>query len=608
MQDHRLFLHTNMHGNQTEQQSDLEHTASMQQECVLSLMKDLEHHGQVEECLQHSALGEQPSTPSRVQLSPGSLLQGVNQQISAEGKDLQVSSLQGDLQSSGCLEPTNLEAEDPRSGLQSHPNQRIPAEGKDLHCSGSQDPTNREAEGPHGGVQDQLNELQVSNVKKDFYCSGSQDPTNREAEGAHGGVQNQRNDLQVSSLQKDLYRSGSQDPANLEPKDPHCEPQSQQNQQVSSEGKDVLPSLQEDLYCLGCQDSTNLEPEDPHGEIQSQLSKLHLEEANVHLVKRQGPQESDPYQPFHHVKGHFTDIRYPEPLSTEREPYQPFHHHDVKGYFTDIRYPEPLSTEREQCQPFHHDVKGHFTDPRYPEPLSTEESPRRRARSLPWNSIPEEEEEDSVMCCCKLKKRVKFADSLGLTLASIKHFLPSDEPLVPQAVLARLQSYPPTARGQRSDLILEDEFSRAELTPSEGTPVQLLEKLNEQGVCLEQVSATRLGVLGYVLVKDTEEKAQVKIRYTFNEWLSFLDCPATPTSQSTALPSTFGCQRFHFNLCYPPTTSCIHFAICFNTGNGQEMWDNNKGDNYTINCQQPVIPEIQQSSSDQEEWEGSRLW
>ncbi|XP_040209598.1 protein phosphatase 1 regulatory subunit 3G isoform X2 [Rana temporaria] len=575
MQDHRLHLHTDMHGNQTEQQSDLEHKASMQQQCVLSLRKDLDHHGQVEGCLQHSAPGEQPS---RLQLSPGGLLQGVNQQISAEGKDLQVSSLQEDLHCSGCQDPTNLEAEDPHSGLQ-----KVPAKGIDLHCSGCQDPTNLEAGDLHGGVQNQLNELQVSNVKKDLYFSGSRVPTSREAEGPNVGVQDQRNDLQVSSLQKDLYRFGSQGPANLEPKDPHCELQSQPTLQVNAEGKDLPLRLHEDLYCLGCQDSTNLGPGDPHGEIQSQLSRLHLEEANVHLVKRQGPQERDPYQPFHHhdVKGHFTDIGYPEPLSAEREPYQPFHHHDVKGYFTDIRYPEPLSTE---------------------------ESPRRRARSLPWNSIPEEDEEDSVMCCCKLKKRVKFADSLGLTLASIKHFLPSDEPLVPQAVLARLQSYPPTARGQRSDLILEDEFRRAELAPSEGTPAELLEKLNEQGVCLEQVSATRLGVLGYVLVKDPEEKAQVKIRYTFNEWLSFLDCPATPTSQSTALPSTFECRRFHFNLCYPPTTSCIRFAICFNTGNGQEMWDNNKGDNYTVYCQQAVIQEIQQSAPDLEEWGGSRLW
>lgn len=327
------------------------------------------------------------------------------------------------------------------------------------------------------------------------------------------------------------------------------------NQQIMAEGKDLqVSSLQEDLHCFGCQDSTSLE-KDPQEELQSKLGQLHLEEANVNLAKSQGP------------KG--------------REVYQPFHHHDVKVHCTDIRYPEPLVPE---------------------------ESPRRRARSLPWNSIPEEDEEDSLMCCCKLKKKVQFADSLGLTLASVKHFLPSDEPLVPQAVLARFQSYPPTTYGQRSDLILEEDFSSAEMAPSETAPVELIERLEEQGVCLEQVSASRLGVVGYVLVKGPGEKGQVKIRYTFNEWLSFLDCPATPAGQSATLLPTSGCQRFHFNLCYPPSTSCIHFAICFSTGHGPEIWDNNKGANYTVSCQQDAIPEVQSSSPDREEWEGSQLW
>lgn len=305
------------------------------------------------------------------------------------------------------------------------------------------------------------------------------------------------------------------------------------------------PSLHQGANSAEGKDVHCSDCQDPahQGDLQSQLSRLNLGETNVFLMKRQ-----------------------------EREP---FHHHDGKVHFTDIRYPEPLATE---------------------------ESPRRRARSLPWNSIPEEDEEDSLMCCCKLKKKVQFADSLGLTLASVKHFLPSDEPLVPQAVLARLQSYPPSTCGSRSELILEDEFRSAELGPSEAIPVQLLKRLEEQGVCLEQVSASRFGVFGYVLVKDLGEKAQVKIRYTFNGWLSFLDCPAT----SAASPP--GCQRFHFNLCYPPSTSSIQFAICFSTGQGQEIWDNNQGVNYTISCQQDVISEIQPSKPEQEEWEGARLW
>ncbi|XP_073534818.1 protein phosphatase 1 regulatory subunit 3G [Phyllobates terribilis] len=236
-------------------------------------------------------------------------------------------------------------------------------------------------------------------------------------------------------------------------------------------------------------------------------------------------------------------------------------------------------------------------DARYPEPLSTEESPRRRARSLPWNPIPEaEDEDDSLMCCCKLKKKVQFADSLGLCLASVKHFLPSDEPLVPPAVLARLQSYPPAVPELQ---LVED------MAMSEGpVPAELLARLDEQGVCLEQVSASAWGVIGYVLVKDPGDSAQVKIRYTFNEWLSFLDCPASAPQQSPA-PGT---QRFHFNLCYPPSTSLIHFAICFTTSHGQEIWDNNQGVNYTVSCHQTWLPELPPCSPGQEEAGGYQQW
>ncbi|XP_073423497.1 protein phosphatase 1 regulatory subunit 3G [Dendrobates tinctorius] len=241
-------------------------------------------------------------------------------------------------------------------------------------------------------------------------------------------------------------------------------------------------------------------------------------------------------------------------------------------------------------------LRSHI-DARYPEPLSTEESPRRRARSLPWNPIPEaEDEDDSLLCCCKLKKKVQFADSLGLCLASVKHFLPSEEPLVPPAVLARLQSYPPA--------VPEPEPVEDMAVSDRPVPAELLARLEEQGVCLEQVSASAWGVVGYVLVKEPGESAQVKIRYTFNEWLSFLDCPASAPQQSTA-PGT---QRFHFNLCYPPSTSLIHFAICLTTSHGQEIWDNNHGANYTVSCQQNWRPALQPCSPGQEESGGPQHW
>ncbi|XP_068090718.1 protein phosphatase 1 regulatory subunit 3G [Hyperolius riggenbachi] len=214
----------------------------------------------------------------------------------------------------------------------------------------------------------------------------------------------------------------------------------------------------EALYCPGCQEIAILEEEDPQTELQGKLSSLHLGEHKAYLKRKA-------YS-----------------FNRERGAFQSFPSHDVRLPISDIRYPEHLATE---------------------------ESPRRRARSLPWNSIPEvEEEEDSLLCCCKLKKRVQFADSLGLTLTSVKHFLPSDEPQVPPAVLARLQSFPPTVSAQRTEQLLQDELISADLAPSSSTPVELLERLNEQGMCLEKVSSSSFGVRGYVLVKDPGENAQ----------------------------------------------------------------------------------------------------
>ncbi|KAM8966971.1 protein phosphatase 1 regulatory subunit 3G [Pelodytes ibericus] len=264
-----------------------------------------------------------------------------------------------------------------------------------------------------------------------------------------------------------------------------------------------------------------------------------------------------------------------------------------------------LSGDTEECMGRQlQDASEHrlrLTDTRYPQTLPTEESPRRRARSLPVNSIPEasEKEEAGLLCCCKLKKRVQFADSLGLTLASIKHFMSSDEPTVPSAVLARLQSYPPTVCEPKAEQVFNT------LVPGD-----LPERLLTVGVCLEQVSTSLRGVRGSVLVQDPKDGAQVKIRYTFNEWLSFLDCPASAiehTALEASLP-TSGAKRFQFTLCYPPTTPRIHFAIWCSNGHGQEMWDNNRGNNYTVRCQQELHSDFKALDAEQESWETSLHW
>ncbi|KAJ7395042.1 protein phosphatase 1 regulatory subunit 3G [Pitangus sulphuratus] len=198
----------------------------------------------------------------------------------------------------------------------------------------------------------------------------------------------------------------------------------------------------------------------------------------------------------------------------------------------------------------------------------------------------EEEEEGEAAagedCCGKCKKRVQFADSLGLSLASVKHFSDAEEPQVPPAALSHLQSPPgeerdpPPPGGDPAPpaLLLVPDF------PDVGEPTA--ERLRRQRVCLERLGrpAAPTDVRGTVQVLGGPGLKEVTVRYTFNEWLSFVDVPAAP------LPPDPPAERYGFTLCVPPSLregSALHFAIRYRSAQG-EFWDNNGGRNYTLRC------------------------
>uniref|UniRef100_A0A8C5JP64 Protein phosphatase 1 regulatory subunit 3G n=1 Tax=Junco hyemalis TaxID=40217 RepID=A0A8C5JP64_JUNHY len=196
----------------------------------------------------------------------------------------------------------------------------------------------------------------------------------------------------------------------------------------------------------------------------------------------------------------------------------------------------------------------------------------------------EEEDEGEAAagedCCGKCKKRVQFADSLGLSLASVKHFSDAEEPQVPPAALSHLQSPPgeerdpppPGADPPPPALLLVPDF------PDGGEPSA--ERLRRQRVCLERLGrpAAPTDVRGTVRVLGGPGPREVTVRYTFNEWLSFVDVPAAP------LPPEPPAERYGFTLCVPPSLregSALHFAIRYRSPQG-EFWDNNGGRNYTL--------------------------
>ncbi|XP_031445293.1 protein phosphatase 1 regulatory subunit 3G [Phasianus colchicus] len=223
----------------------------------------------------------------------------------------------------------------------------------------------------------------------------------------------------------------------------------------------------------------------------------------------------------------------------------------------------------------------------------------RCARSPSSGSEEEEEEEAGEEaaaagedCCPKCKKRVQFADSLGLSLASVKHFSDAEEPRVPPAALRRPHSPPAEPRDppepgaapgpprQPPSLRLEPDF------PDGGEPSA--ERLRRQRVCLERLGRPALpsDVRGTVRALRGSGRGEVTVRYTFNEWLSFMDVPASPLPPAPADGSEPPAERFSFALCVPPSLregSALHFAIRYRGAHG-EHWDNNDGRNYTLRC------------------------
>ncbi|XP_032318326.1 protein phosphatase 1 regulatory subunit 3G [Camelus ferus] len=222
-------------------------------------------------------------------------------------------------------------------------------------------------------------------------------------------------------------------------------------------------------------------------------------------------------------------------------------------------------------------------------------------------------------CCAKCKKRVQFADALGLSLASVKHFSEAEEPQVPPAVLSRLRSFPASAEDlEQLPGLLAAAAAPLPAPPSRLRPLFELpgpsaaaERLRRQRVCLERVqcSAPWGGeVTGSGRVLGCPGPRAVAVRYTFTEWRSFLDvpaelCPEPGAPSGDPGPGSTqeepGAERFYFALCLPPGLQpqegenadapgvAVHFAVCYRCAQG-EYWDNNAGANYTLRYMRPA--------------------
>ncbi|KAK5877695.1 hypothetical protein CesoFtcFv8_025176 [Champsocephalus esox] len=189
---------------------------------------------------------------------------------------------------------------------------------------------------------------------------------------------------------------------------------------------------------------------------------------------------------------------------------------------------------------------------------------RRRARSLPVLLL------DSS--ARPAPKRVKFADSMGLNLASVKTFCALEEPRIPTKVLSRHKSFPPPHQDFLPDLCTSFKLG-----------LDLESRAQRLRIALDSVTVSRFDFRGHIRVFSGKHR-EVGVRYTFNDWLSYVDAQAVlvPAEQEDQLMG-----RFEFTVFTPPFMepgSSVHFAV-FLRGEEGEFWDNNEGKNYSLKLQ-----------------------
>lgn len=206
---------------------------------------------------------------------------------------------------------------------------------------------------------------------------------------------------------------------------------------------------------------------------------------------------------------------------------------------------------------------------------------RRRCKSLP---TPAERAklEISRSRSPTSQKKVRFADSLGLELITVKHFDDTDEPEIPERILAKLSNGPlhlnhmdtKFPRAPAQSMFMELQFANP------GTFPGFEQRVREVKVMLESVEADEFSLSGIVRVLNLAFEKSVFLRYSLNNWITFMDSLASyvPCSSDGVT------DKFQFKIVTPTyldSGGTLQFAIKYCVG-GEEFWDNNDGNNYKV--------------------------
>ncbi|KAG8563180.1 hypothetical protein GDO81_015963 [Engystomops pustulosus] len=211
---------------------------------------------------------------------------------------------------------------------------------------------------------------------------------------------------------------------------------------------------------------------------------------------------------------------------------------------------------------------------------------RRRAKSLPTPA-----ERRHLEVAAPRKKEVRFADSLGLELTSVRHYNDADAPRVPYHVLAGLRCREACPAGaELSTLLLRPTPGSLQLEPlftDPGSKSDFLDLVRQRKVCLETVHTDPFSVSGDLRVLNLCYEKEVMVRYTVDSWKTSSEVMA---SYQRGYSDRYS-DRFTFKLLCPTLLNkegMLEFAIRYKVC-GTEYWDNNDGQNYKVKSHRATV-------------------
>lgn len=182
-------------------------------------------------------------------------------------------------------------------------------------------------------------------------------------------------------------------------------------------------------------------------------------------------------------------------------------------------------------------------------------------------------------------RSVKFADSEGLPLASVRKLTSADPFQTEGAIVPKLLS-DLGALSLKNDIpacVKRSIGGTSKAAPvrklhfsQPGTQPDFYNKLKTQLVGLESVSASQpRAIHGIVKVMNIAYDKEVSVRWTHDKWRTHHDSKCSYCQGS----SDGVTDRFSFTL--PANGDDIEFAVCYRV-NGAEYWDSFNGQNYLI--------------------------